>query len=82
MDELKQELIDAIESADFEVTEDYSGRGMFGKRCIGFVAPNPLALAQVVAYIYDEDQRHQIADKATYDNMGTDVIIYFPTLEN
>jgi hypothetical protein len=75
-------LIRAIEAAEFE-PQSYSGRGMYGKRCVGFVTDGDLfsAGAAVAAALVDQDLAHRVEDLAelgvSRDSMGHDTIVYF-----
>ena len=77
---------------DYEF-RSYSGRGMFGKQCVGIVIPNNIGKAildigiklgemdesDVKNYSYVEfvESFHKIL----WDNMGLEYIIYFPDIE-
>lgn len=84
----QQELIDILEQYDIEVRSNYSGRGMYGAECVGFVVNEDVLLATVaemVAEIEDEDERQELARlfrRAKTDSMGRDsVIVYFPSVK-
>lgn len=73
-------LIDAIEAAGYEA-RDYSGRGMFGKDCVGLTVPQGGAFkaGAAVAAQLDEEGRGELAElSCSSDAMGRDVIVYFP----
>ena len=85
-----QELIkDAAECAD-EVTfrNGYSGRGMYGKKCVGIVGTmiNCMAvIAEVIKTCKDDEDFDEAVDtllQFTTDNMGWDVIVYWEELED
>lgn len=74
-----------------EITNTYSGRGMYGERCFGVtVAPRamPRFLVTLGSTLTDlAHQRNQpgptelatdLAFAATTDSMGREVIVYFP----
>ena len=85
-------LQEALEDAGFE-TRSYSGRGMYGKYCLGVTTDNPIEVAaQAVARAVENVQMdhpkanlgieaRRIADEvgdASTDSMGLDVIVYWP----
>lgn len=73
-----------------KIYEDYSGRGMYGEKCFGIVASNPgvasvfltiLAAAKVEKNPEEFDAAsdiHELAASMRLDNMGIDMIYYFP----
>lgn len=71
---------------EVDVRTDYSGRGMYGAECVGFVIKNQVmhifALANVIAdvTIVDGNQTEydQVVAATEQDDMGLDTIIYFP----
>lgn len=74
----------ALEDLGYE-TRSYSGRGMFGKTCLGFVVRHHDGnswLCKLVRYAAENpDEGRIIADELesySDDNMGLDTIIYFP----
>jgi hypothetical protein len=54
----------------------YSGRGMFGRRCIGITGSlgECAAIAEIV--------KRKTGKKYVTDSMGLDVIVYFPDVED
>lgn len=71
---------------EFSFRDDYSGRGMYGKRCVGFVVDagcNVLVtLVELTEMLIDNDIEY-VSDKLgaiCQDSMGTGTIIYFPKL--
>lgn len=100
---ITQEQVDAITEVmydtygtvgDVDFRPEYSGRGMYGKNCVGFVVQRPAvglmsvgaALAEVLRLAdeddvdYDEKLNllHYMVTNACMDNMGMDMIVYFP----
>lgn len=75
-----------------ETRSDYSGRGMYGGRCFGFVTGSPLKIGYAVAAVFgvdsllidsDEDEgRVEIGERlmrsVAMDSMGYESIVYFP----
>ena len=65
-------IIDTAAAVDGKVRIDYSGRGMFGKKCLGVVAK------------YREEIIEAAAERglkgSCSDNMGLSVIVYWPRI--
>jgi len=55
-----------------EVYEDYSGRGMYGAKCLGIVCADPVPC---IEYAAENGIRG-----AVYDQMGLDYIVYWPEI--
>lgn len=81
---LKEVLIDFCESNELEYRTDYSGRGMFGRKCFGVVCDDPLSTAIVLAdAIRDTECFNSAYDELgspRTDSMGLSEILYFPNL--
>lgn len=81
------ELIeDFCEEYGLDFRDQYSGRGMFGKNCIGFVVEryrNPLVtMVRLTEYLLDngiEAVGFKLSE-ICQDSMGLGTIIYFPKL--
>lgn len=74
--------------ASFEMqVRKYSGRGMYGRECIGIVTDNVGKLfAAVLEYSKDEDEvlRNKISywfERMRSDNMGMSMVYYNPYVE-
>lgn len=67
-----EDLHDALEDAGYEV-ETYSGRAMFGKRCVGVIIDSAADLFELGRSLHDT----QIGTP-TLDNMGRKLIAYWP----
>lgn len=97
---ITQERVDRILEIMFETygigDEDsfrptYSGRGMRGKDCVGFVvAPHAQialggAITQAFADVDEDDDEYgmdvRMLTQADVDNMAFDVIVYFPGVQ-
>jgi len=66
------ELLESETDATAEVQIGYSGRGMFGKTCVGIVTDDPTAVGWAAGRIgmgYDEIPSRR-------DSMGMDTIVY------
>jgi len=59
-----------IQGNDDSVREDYSGRGMMGQTCIGITTPYPTRTIEKAA------EKGLVGSRV--DNMGMDMIIYWP----
>lgn len=80
------EFTDILEAGTNEIVNDYSGRGMFGERCVGFTAADIReafgVFADCLAYC-EEDEREDFIKCFRYvqtDSMGFDTIFYFPQM--
>lgn len=63
---------------DGDVRVDYSGRGMYGTTCVGFVIDgSEFGLAITMYDVLGEDVRDLTPST---DNMGRSTIVYFPNL--
>lgn len=91
IDELRTEA-----DEDAIIREHYSGRGMYGKDCVGFVISQGdvlslgAAIGTAMERIDREDQDYEDGDLevlqsmiqcGTLDSMGLSVIVYFPGVE-
>jgi hypothetical protein len=88
------EILSEFEGYGFETNEntfrpDYSGRGMHGKECIGFVI-HPSGTVALGAALCDalrnlnepsDDLLYKMLVNAQLDNMAFDVILYFPGVQ-
>lgn len=72
----------AARGVDVQVRTDYSGRGMYGRQCVGFVTEHDsLAVTAVVNAVAEvvtgfEWKRGDVAE----DELGLQRITYFPKL--
>lgn len=80
-----QIVIEACESAGFRPYA-YSGRGMYGAKCLGFDCRNPVKAAlelanSLTSEVEDlgalDDVLTDLASGAKWDSMGRDYVIYF-----
>ena len=77
-----QEIVsEFIEEDDMR---SYSGRGMFGRSCLGIDVESVLSFyCEIIRQEMSEDEREMVADiveSSKTDNMGKDYIIYFPNV--
>lgn len=78
---VKEIIADFCESNELEFREDYSGRGMYGRTCIGIVCDDTLGtLMQLVDAIRDEldISLYDVLGSPKMDSMGLSSILYFP----
>jgi hypothetical protein len=93
LDNLREALGDMSQPEfDFEVREDYSGRGMYNRECVGFVTDSPLELHGAICAVlaeanaeWDEDTDFYGIDwfllKPRADSMGRSSILYYSNLQ-
>ena len=88
-------IVDLHDEEDFQVRVDYSGRGMFGEKCLGIVGSDTTTVIyKIMEAIMNEycDEKetqlelfHELAemlsDGSKQDSMGLQHIIYFPSVE-
>ena len=85
-----QEIIEIVEDfcKEYELSfrDDYSGRGMYGRKCVGFVLDAGcdvlLTLVELTEMLIDNgiDYVSNKLGAICQDSMGTGIIIYFPKL--
>lgn len=92
-DELTNDILDQAHGFSVDVRDDYSGRGMYGKTCVGFVTDSPIKFAMTLASVLtgwerDYDESGEDYDFPVWydltvatDNMARDAIVYFPNLQ-
>jgi len=84
------DLRDFCDEYDYDLREQYSGRGMYRKNCIGFVTDDsPFTIAMnLTAFLRAENEQGsdcELIDIFTNtgvrtDSMGKSSIIYFPAI--
>jgi hypothetical protein len=78
LDEIEQTAADN----GCDVRTDYSGRMMYGSRCLALTAPATRdvikALVQLAATAETPDLAAELAEAWTQDQMGLGVVVYFP----
>lgn len=94
-DKLLELIVDLHDGEDFQIRVDYSGRGMFGEKCLGIVGSDTATVIyKIMDAIMDEygDEKdtqlelfHELAEMLSngskQDSMGLQRIIYFPSVE-
>lgn len=71
----------ANDAEDVKLYRGYSGRGMYGARCVGLSARYESDIDAVLRDVvrFDEDQRYEaFLDSKRIDSLGLGVIVYFP----
>ena len=74
------------ENEQYELYEGYSGRGMFGRKCLGVVEKQGCSFMDFIINLtryMDDNDVDDIDFKlegATYDNLGLDTVVYFPNI--
>lgn len=88
MQNVNEELLDIITSivGEENIRTDYSGRGMFGVKCFGFVSDNSLkTIGDILDAINDSENNFDLIydlsnmlREAKTDTLAYEVITYFP----
>jgi hypothetical protein len=93
MEITKSDLLNVLWESDIDTEEGphwgYSGRGMYGRTCFGFVgdmaAYGRFLITLTLTLDEGEDFAREFADRVATDSMGFETIFYFPgirVLEN
>lgn len=85
--DISRQVIEICQDLDLEV-RSYSGRGMYGDRCVGIDCDNPFqAFSRITLALMEQGSdgleavEHFTRDGAvTMDSMGLGSILYFPRL--
>lgn len=74
------QLSDIAAAVDGKVHLEYSGRGMYGSRCVGISCgfSQFMKIGVLAVDVVGEETANLMASKATCDSLGRDTIIYFP----
>lgn len=87
-EELRTNIETFCEDNGYGYREDYSGRGMFGRTCIGITCDEPLRVVlELAAHLMEampELGSYDLMDALgtpRMDSMGCSSILYFPHLE-
>lgn len=81
-------LENAADDLRADLRADYSGRGMYGKACVGFdldrgTGPAEFAM-RLAMYLVDngeEDLAELMSEDVAQDSMGLGSIVYFPRVQ-
>jgi hypothetical protein len=92
LEALISEIHDLWNAPEFDVREDYSGRGMYGNECIGFVTDEPFKVHGAICAILSHIETQLDCDGEAYDgpnwtdfvpltdSMGLSSIVYYPQI--
>ena len=75
------DILDNADLAYEAFTNSYSGRGMYGDRCVGFDVDSLTELGTLAIAIHEvlgDVEGRSMVENARTDNMGLGYIIYFP----
>ena len=84
VEEAKKNFVN--ENNQYELYENYSGRCMFGRTCLGVIVQQNDSfmdfIIKLTKYLDDNDVDDVDfkLEGATYDNLGLDTIVYFPNI--
>lgn len=81
---VKERIERFAEEYGYSFRDDYSGRFMFGKRCIGVSGKGDLKMDLFEFLVNDGlsvSRARQIINSASTDDMGLGMIIYFPRIQ-
>jgi tRNA(Ile2) C34 agmatinyltransferase TiaS len=73
---LVKRIVRFLEDKPVRVYRHYSGRGMYGRRCIGFVGDR--SDCEGLGYRI----KRKTGAPFSVDNMGLDFIVYFPSISD
>lgn len=80
-------LLDTFENLGFEVYPNYSGRGMYGKKCVGVIFSDSLALnvamvtLELMSRGCNSREIERLFSSSATDSLGIREILYFPRIE-
>lgn len=88
MDYVKDLIKEFCEAEGYEFRDNYSGRFMYGQRCVGIVTdeqPIPL-IVSLFGFLAEESELdcyniERMLKGAKTDDMGLSTIIYFPEIK-
>lgn len=81
---VKERIKKFAEEYEYRYREDYSGRYMYGRTCIGVSGKGDLKYDLFEFLINDgvsTSRARQIINESATDNMGLGMIIYFPRIK-
>lgn len=91
--DLAEQIRDAVENAGASIYEDYSGRGMYSRKCFGITIDRHSGkgimeiMMELTMEIFDcdhdmlKDEMRDLNWKMVQDSMGTGTIYYFPRIQ-
>ena len=75
------------EHEEYSLYEGYSGRGMFGRKCLGVVVAEGNSymsfLMELTEYLCQQnvEDGNLLLDGVSCDSLGLDTIVYFPAIK-
>lgn len=72
-------LQELIEDLGYE-TRSYSGRGMYGRECLGVTVEDPISFTLELGYAIGQEETSELPRRTSWDSMGLDYIVYFPNV--
>ena len=76
-------LQELIEDLGYE-TRSYSGRGMYGRECLGVTVDDPVFFALEIGQEMGSNEEYNNFGRnlpcVSWDSMGRDYIVYFPNV--
>lgn len=75
------------DKSEYTIYEDYPGRGMFDRRCLGVVVENGYSYMDMMIALtqYLGEQGYDDVDLklegVSVDSLGLDTVVYFPNIE-
>ena len=75
------------ENEQYSIYENYSGRGMFGRTCLGVIVQEHDSFMEFLMNLTRYMDANGVEDTnfslegVAYDNLGLDTIVYFPSIE-
>lgn len=74
------------DNTQYSLYEGYSGRGMFGRKCLGVVVKQGNSFMEFLMDLTRYLEQNDIEDTnldlegVSYDDLGLDTIVYFPRI--
>jgi len=75
------EIADDAGIDEDNVRTDYSGRGMYGRTCVGFDLDSKGDLLNLGASLQANGLLDEFYSSASFDSMGLGIIVYFPGIK-
>lgn len=75
------------DNPQYSLCEGYSGRGMFGKKCLGVVVRSGDSfmdfLMKLTRYLDEQgiEDTDLVLEGVSYDELGMDTVIYYPNIK-
>lgn len=91
-----EDFVEMLEDSGYEARTDYSGRGMRGDTCIGYIVNSETSESEIVADLMINIMESaadleeainrgyefaRLLKSAKTDSMGRDTIVYFPRMK-